>query len=254
MTSQIPEEATIDIDAEAEYEAVVWKNLQAHRMRNRKTAITYATALGFIIFLAVSADLQITNSSYTSLIRYGSQISIVGNPTLAHGDLGVQPADQLEAWAASEPDIADWAWVSFRLQVLNRINTTVWLSNLGQYVRYRPRGVTSFSTRSRCERPRDAGRGVGRSTTPRYNVYLSAMSAVSPNTFEVISSELLEIGLQDPSSTWTIGQQVRRVVADGIRGGGRRRPGDADGRTRSLHHRGRLPRVSFTGPEATMAL
>ena len=28
MTSQIPEEATIDIDAEAEYEAVVWKNLR----------------------------------------------------------------------------------------------------------------------------------------------------------------------------------------------------------------------------------
>jgi hypothetical protein len=43
----------------------------------------------------------------------------------------------------------------------------------------------------------------------RYEVLPSNMFAVSPNAFEVLNQDLLQIGLQNSSSTWTIGQQVR---------------------------------------------
>lgn len=43
--------------------AMVLKNLVAHKLRNRLTAIIYSLALGFIIFLIVSLKLQIESSS-----------------------------------------------------------------------------------------------------------------------------------------------------------------------------------------------
>jgi len=43
---------------------VVRKNMMSHRLRNRKTAITYASALGFLIFLSVAVDLEINSIYY----------------------------------------------------------------------------------------------------------------------------------------------------------------------------------------------
>jgi len=43
---------------------VIRKNLMAHRMRNRKTAIAYATSLAFIIFLAVALSVELKNLVY----------------------------------------------------------------------------------------------------------------------------------------------------------------------------------------------
>ena len=37
---------------------MVTKNLEAHKMRNKMTSIIYSIALGFIIFLIVSYNLQ----------------------------------------------------------------------------------------------------------------------------------------------------------------------------------------------------
>jgi hypothetical protein len=41
---------------------MVKKNLTAHRMRNKMTSIIYSIALGFIIFLIVSYNLQIKSA------------------------------------------------------------------------------------------------------------------------------------------------------------------------------------------------
>jgi hypothetical protein len=38
---------------------MIFKNLQAHKLRNKMTSIIYSLALGFIIFLIVSYNLQI---------------------------------------------------------------------------------------------------------------------------------------------------------------------------------------------------
>lgn len=42
---------------------LVLKNLTAHKLRNKMTSIIFSLALGFIVFLIVSYNLQITSSS-----------------------------------------------------------------------------------------------------------------------------------------------------------------------------------------------
>jgi len=51
---------------------LVLKNLTAHRMRNKMTSIIFSLAIGFIVFLIVSYNLQIKSSSLITLKRQGS--------------------------------------------------------------------------------------------------------------------------------------------------------------------------------------
>ena len=53
---------------------IVLKNLVAHRRRNRMTTIMYAVSLGFIIFLYVSYDVQITSVYYQTQQSHGSYL------------------------------------------------------------------------------------------------------------------------------------------------------------------------------------
>ena len=46
---------------------MVVKNLSAHKMRNKMTSIIYSIALGFIIFLIVSYNLQMKSVELTDL-------------------------------------------------------------------------------------------------------------------------------------------------------------------------------------------
>jgi hypothetical protein len=115
--------------------SLVWKNLQAHRLRNRKTAITYATALGFIIFLAVAVNIQLSTSSYQALLTAGTTVRIVGDPAAPKDRLGVAPADELEQWAAANAAlITDWTWTSFSLSFSTPTNVSVSLANRGRSV------------------------------------------------------------------------------------------------------------------------
>ena len=51
---------------------LVLKNLTAHRLRNRMTSIIFSLAIGFIVFLIVSYNLQIKSSSLINLKKEGS--------------------------------------------------------------------------------------------------------------------------------------------------------------------------------------
>ena len=51
---------------------LVLKDLTAHRLRNRMTSIIFSLAIGFIVFLIVSYNLQIKSSSLINLKREGS--------------------------------------------------------------------------------------------------------------------------------------------------------------------------------------
>ena len=55
----------------ASMKQLVLKNLVAHKMRNRMTSIIFALALGFIIFLIVSYNLQIKSSLLMTLKKKG---------------------------------------------------------------------------------------------------------------------------------------------------------------------------------------
>jgi len=46
---------------------MVMKNLEAHKMRNKMTSIIYSIALGFIIFLIVSYNLQMKSIELMSI-------------------------------------------------------------------------------------------------------------------------------------------------------------------------------------------
>jgi hypothetical protein len=50
---------------------MVLKNLTAHRMRNKMTSIIYSIALGFIIFLIVSYQLQLRSTKLQVLANTG---------------------------------------------------------------------------------------------------------------------------------------------------------------------------------------
>lgn len=51
---------------------MVLKNLTAHKLRNKLTSIIYSLALGFIIFLIVSYNLQIKTTQLTQLKKQGA--------------------------------------------------------------------------------------------------------------------------------------------------------------------------------------
>lgn len=58
---------------------MVLKNLTAHKMRNKMTSIIYSIALGFIIFLIVSYNLQIKSTQLQELQRQGSYFQMQSN-------------------------------------------------------------------------------------------------------------------------------------------------------------------------------
>ena len=58
--------------------AVLRKNMVSHRKKNRLTAIVYALALGCIIFLITSADLQISLIQDTTALP-GADIEVTGS-------------------------------------------------------------------------------------------------------------------------------------------------------------------------------
>ena len=62
--------------------AIVRKNLVAHRRRNRKTSIMYACTTGFIIFLLVALNLQLSSFTYRRLRRIGSPMVLTGFATV----------------------------------------------------------------------------------------------------------------------------------------------------------------------------
>ena len=51
----------IAIFENSNFRKLILKNLTAHKMRNKMTSIIFSLALGFIIFLVVSSNLQITS-------------------------------------------------------------------------------------------------------------------------------------------------------------------------------------------------
>lgn len=58
---------------------MVLNNLKAHKLRNRNAAIIYSLALGFIIFILVSAKLIILQSKLVTLSYQGSYPNLIAD-------------------------------------------------------------------------------------------------------------------------------------------------------------------------------
>jgi len=58
------------------FRTVVLKNLVAHKLRNRKTAIMYALSLGFVIFVSVALTTETQNMAYQRQQREGALLTV----------------------------------------------------------------------------------------------------------------------------------------------------------------------------------
>lgn len=57
---------------------MILKNLEAHKMRNKLTSIIYSIALGFIIFLVVSAKVELESIKLQKLRDFGCYLKVDG--------------------------------------------------------------------------------------------------------------------------------------------------------------------------------
>mmetsp|Transcript_18017 Transcript_18017/g.30686 ORF Transcript_18017/g.30686 Transcript_18017/m.30686 type:complete len:557 (+) Transcript_18017:920-2590(+) len=89
---------------------MILKNLTAHKLRNKMTSIIYSLALGFIIFLIVSYNLQIKTTQLQSLQAEGSYLLLsTANQNLIKPDelekVVMKNMDIIESFSFVTPDL-----------------------------------------------------------------------------------------------------------------------------------------------------
>lgn len=98
---------------------IIIKNLVAHRKRNRQTAILYALSLGFILFIAVSYDIQAVSFVYGIEKSHGVAVDvefmtpIVRNATSEY-DIAVhaEVISKLETECSRSKIVESWSWIT----------------------------------------------------------------------------------------------------------------------------------------------
>jgi ABC-type antimicrobial peptide transport system permease subunit len=104
---------------------MVGKNLSAHRIRNRKTTMMFALALGFIIFITVSFQTELITAKFRILQSKGSYMKVESDDELEYSH-----ARQMEQILLSDPAIRSFSWVSQQLDEAGDRDAS-WLTNLG---------------------------------------------------------------------------------------------------------------------------
>jgi ABC-type antimicrobial peptide transport system permease subunit len=116
---------------------LIRKNLIAHRPRNRKTTLMFAMSIGFLIFLSVTASIQIESVVYESERTIGGDLNVLarrrGNSTV--------PFSVLEACAAKLEAVnipgLRWTWVSSNMNDQTDLANATF-STIGRYMSIRP--------------------------------------------------------------------------------------------------------------------
>jgi len=118
---------------------IVLKNLVAHRRRNRMTTIMYALSLGFLIFLYVSYDVQITSVLYQKQQSHGAYMR-VSTPNAGYkGDTvhSISVLAELEAYAEANKYISGFAYRTDYLKHASPQIDDTRISNIGHVYSYR---------------------------------------------------------------------------------------------------------------------
>ena len=113
---------------------LVVKNLVAHRMRNRKTSIMYATALGFIIFMTTAIRIELQSLMFSQMRKFGADLQLGIGTNVMRGDIptGLLNINAFEEYCRSEPLITGF---SYRTFFLEQINTTMTSHDMISYGR-----------------------------------------------------------------------------------------------------------------------
>ncbi len=89
---------------------LVLKNLTAHKLRNKMTSIIFSLAIGFIVFLIVSYNLQIKSSSLLNLKKKGTYLVLSTNT-----DNAISPSIFDPILRKHQDKIAAHSYVTFQL-------------------------------------------------------------------------------------------------------------------------------------------
>ncbi|KAJ3371015.1 hypothetical protein GGF31_003745 [Allomyces arbusculus] len=145
---------------------LVETNLISHRRRNRKTSMLYALSLSFIVFLAVTAQVQISALQYDHRKNLGGDIVVFSDARVLTGlPAPIIVKDALEAYAMNNPAVLAFAWSTYSLDDV---------------------GVASQSLQSQIG-------NLGRTYTGSQNIY-----GVSPSFFDMIPAGFLQTRGYDP--------------------------------------------------------
>lgn len=98
------------------------KNLIAHRMRNRKTTVVFALAIGFIIFVSASYETQVTSLYFRWEKSDAAWVRVVS------GGFDRTTVETLEQFAAEHAsEVTGYAWrtatLSPRMENLGRASS-----------------------------------------------------------------------------------------------------------------------------------
>ncbi|CAD8101464.1 unnamed protein product [Paramecium primaurelia] len=116
---------------------MVLKNLAAHRIKNRRTALMYALSIAFVIFIFVGMSVQIENQATQTLQQHGCKLEI----TSSNGYLS--PFEFENIILELGGNITSFAWVTDSLDsYMQRLGfSTAYMTHLGQVYQLRPKIV-----------------------------------------------------------------------------------------------------------------
>lgn len=120
--------------------SIVIKNLVAHRSRNRKTTIMYALSLGFIIFVNVAYNIEVSTFQSFQLQRHGAYFVVEGGRVdpQAHviqsinGSRLYMESGMQDFMKGARPIVIDYAWATYEWRDAFFESKEATMSNLGR--------------------------------------------------------------------------------------------------------------------------
>ena len=95
------------------FKGLVSKNLSAHRIRNRQVAIMYALSLGFVIFIKIALNQEISSATYQTQAEKGAYLQVSNLGTISD-----MQALEEALFVAKGVYIQDYAWVTSDLNTV----------------------------------------------------------------------------------------------------------------------------------------
>jgi len=89
------------------FRTLIGKNLDAHRFRNKQVALMYMLSLGFVIFIKIALDQELTSAVYETQATRGAYIQVTGLTTVSR-------VEDLETalYEATGNYIENYAWIT----------------------------------------------------------------------------------------------------------------------------------------------
>ena len=108
---------------------IIFKNLSAHKIRNRKTSLMYCLSVGFFIMITVGYNAQVDSQKYQKLSSYGAYISVKSpsfmTPMLVNDSLTQLIQNNL---------IKDYSYITPSLDSFNKNISSISISNEGKSI------------------------------------------------------------------------------------------------------------------------